>query len=110
MLAKRAQVAGSRADFVAAQADLAQSQATVGRMTSTIQAASAEADRIRAQMKDTVLVAPIRGRIERRLAEEGEVVGAGGRVYSMVDLSDVYMYVFLPEKVTGNSGSAPRLA
>ena len=56
MLAKRAQVAGSRADFVAAQADLAQSQATVGRMTSTIQAASAEADRIRAQMKDTVLV------------------------------------------------------
>lgn len=101
MLAKRAQVAGSRADFVAAQADLAQSQATVGRMTSTIQAASAEADRIRAQMKDTVLVAPIRGRIERRLAEEGEVVGAGGRVYSMVDLSDVYMYVFLPEKVTG---------
>lgn len=101
MLAKRAQVSGSEADLAAAQADLVQAQATVGRMTSTIQAASAEADRIRAQIKDAVLIAPIRGRIERRLAEQGEVVGAGGRVYSMVDLSDVYMYIFLPEKITG---------
>jgi HlyD family secretion protein len=101
MLAKRAQVAGSRADLVAAQADLTQAQATSGRTLSTIQAAAAEADRIRAQIKDAVLVAPIHGRIERRLAESGEVVGAGGRVYSMVDLRDVYMYVFLPEKVTG---------
>ena len=94
MLSTRAQVASSRAD-------LAQAQATVGRTTSTIQAARADADRIRAQINDAVLVAPIRGRIERRLAEAGEVVGAGGRAYSLVDLSDVYMYVFLPEKVTG---------
>jgi len=101
MLSTRAQVASSRADLAAAQADLAQAQATAGRTTSTIDAARADADRIRAQIKDAVLVAPMRGRIERRLAEEGEVVGAGGRVYSLVDLSDVYMYVFLPEKVTG---------
>jgi HlyD family secretion protein len=101
MLSSRAQVASSRADLAAAQADLAQAQAMAGRTSSTIQAAAAEADRIRAQIKDAVLVAPIRGRIERRLAEQGEVVGAGGRVYSLVDLSDVYMYIFLPEKVTG---------
>lgn len=111
MLAKRAQVSGSQADLAAAQADLAQAQATVGRTASTIQAAAAEADRIRAQIKDAVLVAPIRGRIERRLAEAGEVVGAGGRVYSLVDLSDVYMYIFLPEKVTGklSMGSEARI-
>lgn len=101
MLSSRAQVASSRADLAAAQADFSQAQATVARTTSTIQAAEADADRIRAQIKDAVLVAPLRGRIERRLAENGEVVGAGGRVYSLVDLSDVYMYVFLPEKVTG---------
>lgn len=101
MLSSRAQVASSRADLAAAQADYSQSLATVARTTSTIQAAQADADRIRAQIKDAVLVAPLRGRIERRLAESGEVVGAGGRVYSLVDLSDVYMYVFLPEKVTG---------
>jgi HlyD family secretion protein len=111
MLSTRAQVASSRADFAGAQADLAQAQATVGRTSSTIEAAQAEADRIRAQIKDSVLVAPMRGRIERRLAEAGEVVGAGGRVYSLVDLSDVYMYVFLPESVTGKlrMGSEARI-
>ncbi|HVU30950.1 MAG TPA: HlyD family efflux transporter periplasmic adaptor subunit [Sphingomicrobium sp.] len=111
MLSTRAQVASSRADLAAAQADLAQAQATAGRTTSTIEAARADADRIRAQIKDAVLVAPMRGRIERRLAEAGEVVGAGGRVYSLVDLSDVYMYIFLPEKVTGKlrMGSEARI-
>jgi HlyD family secretion protein len=111
MLSSRAQVAASRADLAAAQADLAQAQATAGRTTSTIEGARAEADRIRAQIKDAVLVAPIRGRVERRLAEEGEVVPAGGRVYSLVDLSDVYMYIFLPEKVTGklSMGSEARI-
>ena len=110
-LSTQAQVASARADLAAAQADLAQAQATVGRSGSTIQAAQADADRIRAQIKDAVLVAPMRGRIERRLAEAGEVVSAGGRVYSLVDLSDVYMYVFLPEKVTGKlrMGSEARI-
>jgi HlyD family secretion protein len=101
MMSSRAQVAGSRANLAAARADLTGSRAMVGRSSSTIAAAAAEADRIRAQIKDAVLVAPMRGRIESRLAEAGEVLGAGGRVYSLVDLSDVYMYVFLPEKVTG---------
>lgn len=111
MMSSRAAVAGSRADLAAASAELTGSQALVGRSSSTIAAASAEADRIRAQIKDAVLVAPMGGRIERRLAEAGEVVGAGGRVYSMVDLSDVYMYVFLPAEVTGKLriGSEARL-
>ncbi|HEX4738781.1 MAG TPA: HlyD family efflux transporter periplasmic adaptor subunit [Allosphingosinicella sp.] len=101
MLTARAEVVGSRANLAAARAEVTGAQALVGRSASTIAAASAEADRIRAQIKDAVLVAPIRGRIESRLAEPGEVLGAGGRVYSLVDLSDVYMYVFMPEKVTG---------
>ncbi|MFL6845729.1 MAG: HlyD family secretion protein [Allosphingosinicella sp.] len=111
MLATRAQVVGSRANLVAARAEVNGSQAVVGRSASTIAAAAAEADRIRAQIKDAVLVAPIRGRIESRLAEPGEVLASGGRVYSLVDLSDVYMYVFLPERVTGklSVGSEARI-
>jgi HlyD family secretion protein len=111
MLSTRAQVVGSRANLAAARADVTGSRAMVGRSASTIAAAAAEADRIRAQIKDAVLIAPIRGRIESRLAEPGEVLGAGGRVYSLVDLSDVYMYVFLPERVTGklSMGSEARI-
>ncbi|MQU09718.1 HlyD family efflux transporter periplasmic adaptor subunit, partial [Pseudomonas helleri] len=36
-----------------------------------------------------------------RVAQPGEVLGAGGRVLNLVDLSDVYMTFFLPETVAG---------
>ena len=36
-----------------------------------------------------------------RLAQPGEVLGAGGKVLNLVDLSDVYMSFFLPETVAG---------
>jgi HlyD family secretion protein len=39
--------------------------------------------------------------VQTRLAEPGEVLTEGGRVLSLVDLSDVYMYVFLTEADTG---------
>jgi HlyD family secretion protein len=77
----------------------AQSQEVQARQQ--IDAARATADRLRAEIKDAVLVAPLRGRVESRLAEQGEVLPAGGRVYSVNDLSDVYMYVYLPSAVTG---------
>ena len=83
------------------QAALLGAQAQAVRTLSAIDAATAKADRMRAEIKDSVLMAPIRGRVQTRLAEPGEVLPAGGRVFSLIDLSDVYMYVFLPEAVTG---------
>jgi HlyD family secretion protein len=101
MLSTRADVAGTQAQLTGARQDLVGAQAEAVRAGSTIAAARAEADRIRAEIRDSVLVAPIRARVESRLAEPGEVIPAGGRVFSIVDLSDVYMYVFLPERETG---------
>jgi HlyD family secretion protein len=86
---------------LSARAQLQGAQAQAVQTVSQIDAASATADRLRAEIADSVLRAPIRARVERRLAEPGEVLGAGGRVYSVADLSDVYMYVYLPESVTG---------
>lgn len=96
---QEAEVDNARA--LATRAQLVGSRAQVVRSDSSIAAARAEADRLRAEIADAVLVAPIRSRVESRLAEPGEVLPAGGRVFSVVDLSDVYMYVFLPETVTG---------
>jgi len=90
----QARMLASRAELVGAQADAT-------RTLASIEAAKATADRLRAEIKDAVLVSPIRARIETRLAEPGEVLDQGGRVFSLSDLSDVYMYVFLPEAVTG---------
>jgi len=83
------------------RAALLGSQAQAGRTQSAIDAATADAERVKAEIEDSVLKAPIRGRVQNRLAEPGEVLPAGGKVLALVDLSDVYMYLFLPEPVAG---------
>ena len=89
------------ASALSTRAQLVSAQAQAVQAGSQIEATMATADRLRAEIKDAVLVAPIRGRVETRLAEPGEVLGAGGRVFSINDLGDVYMYVYLPASVTG---------
>jgi HlyD family secretion protein len=90
-----------KARMVASRAELDGSKVQVTQTLSAIDAATAEADRLKVNIKDADLVSPIRARVETRLAEPGEVLPAGGRVYSIDDLSDVYMYVYLPSEVTG---------
>jgi len=52
---------------------------------------------------DDTLVAPKDGRIEYRVSNVGEVLPAGGKVYTMLDLSYVYMDIYLP---TADAGRA----
>ncbi len=89
----------ARAD--ASRAALVGAQAQATRSQSAIDAATAEAERLAAEIKDNTLKSPIRARVQTRMAEPGEVLPAGGKVLSMADLADVYMYVFLPTDVAG---------
>ncbi|NIA67859.1 HlyD family efflux transporter periplasmic adaptor subunit [Pelagibius litoralis] len=66
-----------------------------------VESAAAEARRIEAQIDDSVLKAPREGRIQYRLAEPGEVLADGGKVVTLLDLSDVYMTIFLPTSQVG---------
>jgi HlyD family secretion protein len=66
-----------------------------------VDSARAEMRRIQAQLDDSALRAPINGRIQHRLAEPGEVLAAGGRVVTLLDLTDVYMTIFLPTNQVG---------
>lgn len=105
-LVTRGAVSGQEAELdqaraLANRAELVGAQAEATRATSTIDAAQATADRLKSEINDAVLVAPLRARVETRLTEPGEVLPQGGRVYSLNNLADVYMYVFLPEDVTG---------
>jgi HlyD family secretion protein len=63
--------------------------------------AAAQVQQIEAVLADSTLRSPVRGRVEYKLAQTGEVVAAGGRVATMLDLSDVYMTIFLPTSQTG---------
>jgi len=53
------------------------------------------------EIEDSSLRAPIDGIIQLRLAEPGEVLGAGGRVLLLIDPNDQYMNLYLPASVTG---------
>jgi HlyD family secretion protein len=68
---------------------------------SAIAAAAATLERIDAQIGESTLVSPIRGRVIYRLAEPGEVIAAGGKVVTILDLADVYMTIFLPTEQAG---------
>jgi HlyD family secretion protein len=65
------------------------------------QLAEAQVDQIKALLEDTVLRTPVSGRVEYKLVQAGEVVAAGGRLLTILDLTDVFMTIFLP---TGDVG------
>lgn len=64
-------------------------------------AVAATLTRVEVEIDDTALKAPRAGRVQFRVAQPGEVLGGGGKVLNLVDLSDVYMAFFLPETVAG---------
>ncbi len=61
-----------------------------------VDAAAAQVAEIQTQIDDAVLKSTVRGRVLYRLAEPGEVISGGGKVLTIVDLSEVYMEFFLP--------------
>lgn len=52
-------------------------------------------------IRDNDLVAPVDGRLQYRLANVGEVLPAGGKVFTMLDVSYVYMDIYLPTLEAG---------
>jgi HlyD family secretion protein len=68
---------------------------------SQIANSEAEVDRIQSIIDDLVLVSPRLGRVQYQLARAGEVVAAGAPIATILDLTDVYMTVFLPAADAG---------
>ena len=94
LVAAKAQVDAAQAAITAARTQVAGARATV-------QAAEASVARASTDIDDSALVAPRGGRVQYRVAQAGEVIGSGGKVLNLVDLSDVYMTFFLPEAAAG---------
>jgi HlyD family secretion protein len=62
---------------------------------SQIANSEAEVDRIQSIIDDLTLVSPRLGRVQYQLARAGEVVAAGAPIVTILDLTDVYMTIFL---------------
>jgi HlyD family secretion protein len=68
---------------------------------SQIANSEAEVDRIQSIIDDLTLVSPRIGRVQYQLARAGEVVAAGAPIVTILDLTDVYMTLFLPAADAG---------
>ena len=68
---------------------------------SQIANSEAEVDRIQSIIDDLTLVSPRIGRVQYQLARAGEVIAAGAPIVTILDLTDVYMTVFLPAADAG---------
>ena len=85
----------------AAQAALKAARARLLSTQRAVDSAAAEARRIQVRIDDAKLRSPRDGRVQYRLAEPGEVLAAGGKVVTVLDLTDVYMTIFLPTAQVG---------
>ena len=90
-----------QSDFNVATANFRSTEAKIAGATAGVQAAIQNADLIQVNIDDNTLVAPKDGPIQYRLANVGEVLAAGGKVFTMLDVTDVYMDVFLPTPTAG---------
>ena len=79
-----------------AKAALDGSNAKLKAVNQSISAAQAVVTRTEARIEDATLKSPVRGRVLYRLAEPAEVVALGGKVLTLINLSDIYMEIYLP--------------
>jgi len=90
-----------RRNYEGAQASVQGAIAQRDQADASIKSAQAEVERIESVLHDLVLVSPRTGRVQYLLARNGEVIAAGGKVLTVLDLEDVYMTIFLPAATAG---------
>jgi len=96
-------------DYEGAQAATTAVQSQRDQAKESVANANAEVERIQAMLADLILVSPREGRVQYQLAHAGEVVAAGAPILTILDLTDVYMTIFVPAAVAGKLESEARL-
>ena len=96
-----AALAAARAGVLSALAAIEAADSKVIESQAAIEAASATVDKLEADLEDSQLRSDRVARVQYRVAQPGEVLPAGGVVLNLVDLTDVYMTFFLPERQAG---------
>ncbi|MEP1385558.1 MAG: HlyD family efflux transporter periplasmic adaptor subunit [Paraglaciecola sp.] len=82
-----------------AKANVAAAEAMLESRLRNVDASEATVLEIQTQIDDSTLVSPSKGRVLYRLTEPSEVLGSGGKVLTLLNLTDIYMEVYLPTSV-----------
>ena len=85
----------------AANAGLRAATERVAQAERALEASQHDVGLYTVNIADNDLVVPREGRIQYRLANIGEVLPAGGKVFTMLDISYVYMDIYLPAPEAG---------
>ena len=96
-----AAVVAAKAQLAAAQSRVSAAEFQALGASAKIAATQAAQRQIQTEIDDAALKTARGGRIQYRIAQPGEVVGAGGKVLGMVDLTDMSITFFLPEAAAG---------
>ena len=105
-LVKDSAISKSRNDQLLSQKQTAEASLDAAKQRlqaskGSVEAAEAEVKRQEELLSDQNLKASRAGRVLYKLVEPGEVVPSGGKVVTLLDLTDVYMTVFYPVDVAG---------
>jgi HlyD family secretion protein len=84
-----------------ANAALKAAQERVVEARHAMEASTHDVELYKVNIADNTLVAPKDGRIQYRIANVGEVLPAGGKVFTTLDITYVYMDVYLPTNQAG---------
>jgi len=101
MQSAQAALAAARSQVLSAEAGITAAKSQVVEAQSAVEAARASVARLQADISDSELKSDRVARVQYRVAQPGEVLGAGGRILNLVDLTDVYMTFFLPGHQAG---------
>jgi HlyD family secretion protein len=90
-----------RQQMNAASAMLNAATARVGQAEHALEAATQDVQLYKVNIADNQLTSPREGRIQYRVANIGEVLAAGGKIFTMLDTGYVYMDIYLPTLEAG---------
>ena len=96
-----AQLQSAEASAKRAEVEVSSARSRLEVVKANVAAQKAAIARIEVDIKDSTIVARHDGRIQYRIAQLGEMVGSGAGILNLVDLTDVYMTLFIPEKLVG---------
>ncbi len=84
-----------------ADAALKAAMSQVDEARASVKTADAKVEELQAVVDDSEIKSPVEGRVQYRLVEPGAVLPPGGKIATVIDLSDVYTTVFLPAQQAG---------
>ncbi|WP_301098113.1 HlyD family efflux transporter periplasmic adaptor subunit [Otariodibacter sp.] len=82
--------------YQSALASIQAANAAKGEALAAVEQSDAQIQQVSDTLNDLLIKSPIAGRIEYKIADVGNVLPAGGKVVSVLDLTQVYINVFLP--------------